>query len=65
MGYFIAVGVLMLAGFLLMLCNYVERPHNDCGQQSAYNAGQRPEFHPDWPPENARFMHKFRRWWEL
>jgi hypothetical protein len=65
MSFFIAAGILVMFGLGLMLYNYIERPDNDSGPQNAYNAGERPEYHPHWPPENERLSHQMRRWWEL
>ena len=62
MGYYIALGIAVLMGFVTMLINFIERPDNDSGWQ---RNRQEQEWHPRWPPENERLSHKLRRWWEI
>lgn len=65
LGFFIAVGIIIFGGIIVMLCNFIERPTNDGGAAGDGFVSGRRENHPVWPPENERLSHKFRRWWEL
>jgi peptidoglycan/LPS O-acetylase OafA/YrhL len=62
--FFIALGLLIIVGFAVMLMNYVERPTNEGGYAGGGAGRQWREWNTPWPPENARLMKKFLRWWE-
>lgn len=61
-GFFICLGIASIGGLIAMVMNFVERPDNDSGPDSLI--GGRREHNFEWPPENERLSHKFRRWWE-
>jgi len=59
---FVALGVVALAGFALMLRNFIERPSNDTTNQGF--VGGRRSWWPRVPPENERLFGQPRKWWE-
>jgi hypothetical protein len=64
MRIFVAIAILAAVGFVLMWRNFVERPtSNNSGPHRL--VGGRQEWHAKWPPENERFSHLLRKWWEL